>query len=282
MKRTHVTPWLATHLLLVVAGLVVIYPLLWVLKMALSPFESFAMGLSPWPTTFSLENFRRLLTATDIAGRLVFWRQLLASVSVAAASTLGALTVATPAAYALVRLRFAGREGFSKSLLLTQMFPNVVVAIPLYLLLDALGLVGTLSGLALIYASTALPFTVIMLVGYFETLPRELEEAARVDGASDWVVLTRVVLPIARPGLAVAALFAFMTAWNEFILAATFLSNETRLTLPVALQRHVGDFSTDYGLFAAGAVLVTLPVAAVFLSLERHLVSGLTSGAVRG
>jgi arabinogalactan oligomer/maltooligosaccharide transport system permease protein len=162
------------------------------------------------------------------------------------------------------------------------MFPGVVMAIPLYLLLDTLGLLDSMMGLTLVYATTAVPFCVWMMKGYFDTIPKELEEAALMDGAGRWTLFTRIVLPLARPALVVTALFSFMTAWNEFILAATFLSDETSFTLPVALQRYVGDYSTEWGRFAAGAILVSTPVMALFFALQKHLVGGLTAGGVKG
>src|SRR5690606_8788603 len=152
----------------------------------------------------------------------------------------------------------------------------------LYVLLDRLGLLSSILGLVLVYATTAIPFCVWTLKGYFDGLPRELEEAARIDGASTLQVFVRVVLPLAKPGLAVTALFSFMTAWNEFILASTFLTDETSYTLPVLLQSAVGKYSSDWGLFAAGAVLTSIPVMALFYLLQRYLVGGLTAGGVKG
>jgi arabinogalactan oligomer/maltooligosaccharide transport system permease protein len=154
--------------------------------------------------------------------------------------------------------------------------------IPLYVLLDVLGLLDALLGLVLVYATTAIPFCVWMLKGYFDTIPRDLEEAAIVDGASPAMIFWRIVLPLSRPAIAVTALFSFMTAWNEFILAATFMNAETAFTLPVVLQRYVGEYSTEWGHFAAGAVLVSIPVVALFYALQKHLVGGLTAGAVKG
>jgi arabinogalactan oligomer/maltooligosaccharide transport system permease protein len=121
-----------------------------------------------------------------------------------------------------------------------------------------------------------------MMKGYFDTIPKDLEEAAVMDGAGRWTLFFRIVLPLARPAIVVTALFSFMTAWNEFILAATFLSDETAFTLPVALQRYVGDYSTEWGHFAAGAILVSTPVMALFFALQRHLIGGLTAGGVKG
>jgi arabinogalactan oligomer/maltooligosaccharide transport system permease protein len=162
------------------------------------------------------------------------------------------------------------------------MFPGVVMAIPLYLLLDALGLLDSMAGLILVYSTTTVPFATWNLKGYFDTIPKDLEEAAMLDGASRWTTFTRVILPLARPAIAVTALFAFMTAWNEFILAATLLGDERAYTLPVVLNGYVGEFSAEWGHFAAGAILVSLPVTALFFVLQRQLVEGLTAGGVKG
>jgi arabinogalactan oligomer/maltooligosaccharide transport system permease protein len=162
------------------------------------------------------------------------------------------------------------------------MFPGVAMAIPLYILMDRLGLLDALGGLVLVYATTSIPFSVWMLKGYFDTIPKDLEEAALIDGASRLRIFLFIILPLARPAIVVTALFSFMTAWNEFILAATFMNQATSFTLPVALQRYVGDYSTEWGRFAAGAIVVSLPVMALFFALQRHLVSGLTAGGVKG
>jgi arabinogalactan oligomer/maltooligosaccharide transport system permease protein len=166
--------------------------------------------------------------------------------------------------------------------LVTQMFPGVVMAIPLYILLDTLQLLDSKAGLVLVYATTSVPFSVFTLKGYFDTLPVALEEAAIMDGADRWTVFRRIVLPLARPALAVTALFSFMTAWNEFILAATLMSDPRSFTLPVVLQRYVDDYGTEWGHFAAGSILVSLPVVALFFALQKQFVEGLTAGAVKG
>jgi arabinogalactan oligomer/maltooligosaccharide transport system permease protein len=162
------------------------------------------------------------------------------------------------------------------------MFPGVVMAIPLYVILDALGLLDSRAGLVLVYATTSVPFSVFMLKGWFDTLPRELEEAAALDGCSRWQTFTRVVLPLARPALAVTALFSFMTAWNEFVLAATLLGDPRAFTLPVVLQRYVDDYGTAWGHFAAGSLVVSAPVVALFFALQKQFVEGLTAGGVKG
>lgn len=201
-------------------------------------------------------------------------------VSLATAST--AIVIAVPAAYALARFKFVGSKAGLRGLLATQMFPTVASAVPLYLLLQALHLVDTISGLVLVYAATAVPFAIFQLKGAFETIPIEIEEAAMVDGATRFQAFVRVVLPAARPAIAITALFAFMSAYNEFILAATLLSRESAFTLPVVLQRYVGEHDAAWEPFAAGAILVSVPIMALFYLVQRQLVSGLTAGGVKG
>jgi len=314
-----------------------LYPVLWVVKMALTPGQAFVMGASPIPSTVSLDNFAhvvgvpngpgllvlfcglgvvallgmialRVLTrwrrASVVYGGLVlaalagtgahlldlnpategwlFGQQLFNSLVVASATAVVGLALSASAAYGLSRWDFPGREQGMNAFLVTQMFPGVVMAIPLYILLDALHLLDSMTGLVLVYATTAVPFSVWTLKGYFDSIPRELEEAAMLDGAGRWITFSQIILPLARPALAVTGLFSFMTAWNEFILAATFMGDPRSFTLPVVLQRYVSDYGTEWGHFAAGSIVVSLPVMLLFFALQRHFVEGLTAGGVKG
>jgi arabinogalactan oligomer/maltooligosaccharide transport system permease protein len=198
------------------------------------------------------------------------------------ATTVLGVVLACTAAYAYSRFRFPGRNAGLISFLVTQMFPGTLMLIPLYLILDWLHLLDRNAGLVFVYSTTAIPFCVWMLKGYFDTIPKELEEAARVDGASNFVIFYRIMLPLARPAIAVTALFSFMTAWNEFILAATVMNSESSYTLPVGLQNMVGQFASDWGYFAAGAILVSIPVVLLFFAFQKHLVSGLLAGGTKG
>ena len=281
MKRLRV-PLLHMSLVLICAA--TLYPVLWVIGLALDPAQGGAQSrrLWPLPAELSLRSFAELLSASDAAGQLLFVRQLANSVAVASLTTIVGLAISLTAAYAMSRFSFPGRKLGLTGLLATQMFPATMMSVPLYAILNRLHLLNSLSGLVLVYATTSVPFCVWMLKGYFDTIPRELEEAALLDGASHGQIFRKVVLPLARPAIAVTALFSFMTAWNEFILAATFLDDAARFTLPVALQRFVGEYRTEWGRFAAGALVVSAPVMALFFALQRHLVGGLTAGGVKG
>ena len=273
---------LAVHLVLVLFTAVVLYPVMWVVRMALTPSQSFAMGLSPIPEQVSAENFVAVIGHTDLDGTWVFGNQLFNSLLVSCSTALVGIVLATTAAYSLSRFRYPGRRLTMTGLLVTQMFPGTMMMIPLYILLDRLNLLDHQLGLILVYATSSVPFCTWSLKGYFDTIPRDLEEAAIVDGASRLTVFFRIILPLARPAIAVTGLFAFMTAWNEFILAAKFMNQEVSYTLPVVLQQYVGARSTAWGLFAAGAIVVSIPVMALFFGLQRHIVAGLTAGAVKG
>jgi arabinogalactan oligomer / maltooligosaccharide transport system permease protein len=285
-SHRHRPVWvsMALHATLSLVCVATIYPVLWVVKLALSPSEGMSLSANPFPnpSEVTLANFASVLGSTDLEGRWLFGRQLFASVAVSGATTIMGLTLAVTAAYALSRFKFPGREGGMQALLVTQMFPATLMMVPLYSILQKLGLLDSLSGLVMVYATSSLPFCVWMLKGYFDTIPRELEEAAVMDGANHFQVFWKVVLPLTRPALAVTALFSFMTAWNEFILAATLLNDQSLFTLPVALQRFVGEYKVEWGKFAAGALIVSAPVMALFFALQKHLVGGLTAGGVKG
>ena len=281
-KAPSVFKLVLTHLLLVATTLVVLYPVLWVIKMALTPSQAFSMDPNPIPTTFSMQNFIDVVGTRSADGSWLFGQQLFNSLFVSLVTSALGLVLACTAGYAFSRWTFPGSQMGMSLFLITQMFPGVVMAVPLYILLDEVGMLDSMLGLALVYSTTAVPFCTWNLKGYFDTIPKELEEAALMDGASRWVTFTRIILPLSRPALVVTGLFSFMTAWNEFILAATFMSDERAFTLPVVLNAYVGEFGTEWGRFAAGAILVSLPVMALFFLLQRYLVEGLTAGSVKG
>jgi arabinogalactan oligomer/maltooligosaccharide transport system permease protein len=290
-KRTGELPHLVLHAILLVVTLMTIYPILWVFTVAFSGRQSLAIvdlppdptlldrlrSVVPWPAAFSASNF------TSVWMDQPFGRWMLNSALVAAATTLLGVFLACTAAYAFSRFRFPGRRAGLMSFLVSQMFPGTLTLVPLYIILVKwLGLGSNYLGLILVYATTSIPFCVWMLKGYFDTIPRELEESALMDGASPATIFLRIVLPLAKPAVAVTALFSFMTAWNEFVLALTFMDKEAMYTAPVGLRFFVGGFSQQWGYFAAGSIVVSIPVVALFMFLQKYLVSGLTAGAVKG
>jgi arabinogalactan oligomer / maltooligosaccharide transport system permease protein len=259
------------HVALVTAAAVVLYPLLWVVKIALTGDPGFDL-FGPAPVSFA---------AFSALGAKGFVRALGMSTLVSLLATVLGLGLATTAAFVLSRLDVRGRALGIRALLVTQMFPSLLMSVPLYLLLDKLGLLGSLAGLVLVYATVSVPFSAWMLKGFFDALPVSLDEAAILDGASEWQLFWHIGLPLVRPGIAVTGLYSFMGAWNEYILAATFLNDDSRYTAPVLLKNMVGAYGAEWGPFAAGSLIVSLPVVIIFFVLQRHLVRGLMQGGVK-
>ena len=282
--RTTLLGSLVTHLILVLVTIFTLYPLLLVVKIALTPGQGFSASLWPFAdmSTATLDNFRAVVSESTPEGEWLFGRQLLNSVVISLATTVLGIFLATTAGYAFSRFKFAGRKTGLMMFLISQMFPGVMMMIPLYLLLEKLGLLNQPLGLVLVYATTAIPFCVWMLKGYFDTIPRDLEESALMDGASRFTIFWRIILPLSMPAVAVTALFSFMTAWNEFILAFTFMDDPRAFTLPVTINSYVGEKSIQWGKFAAASIMVSVPVMALFFALQKQLVGGLTAGAVKG
>lgn len=279
------------HLLLILATLGTLYPVLWVVTIAFSGKQSLSIvdlppdptawdrirAITPWPAVWSLSNFASVMRDQPFA------RWMLNSAIVAIATTVVGVFLACTAAYAFSRFKFPGQKVGMMAFLVSQMFPGTLMMIPLYIILvQWLGLGSSRVGLVLVYATTAIPFCVWMMKGYFDTIPRELEEAAVMDGATSGQIFWRIVIPLAKPAVAVTALFSFMTGWNEFILAATLMDQESMYTAPVGLRFFVGGFSQQWGYFAAGSIIVSIPVVALFFFLQKYLVSGLTAGSVKG
>ena len=265
------------HAFLVLFTFATVYPILQIVTVSLRPNDQlYSTSLALIPEGATLEAYRVMLFEKP------FLRWLLNSFVVSAAVTVFGVVLASTAAYALSRFRFRGRQAVLSTFLLTQMFPATMTMLPLYVMLRALGLLDQFAGLALAYTATALPFCVWTMRGYYETIPVELEQAALLDGCTPWQAFTKVTLPLAAPALAITALFSFMAAWSEFMVARIVISRQSLYTLPLGLESLAGQFQTEWANYAAGSLIVCVPVMVLFVVLNHAIVSGLSLGSVKG
>jgi len=265
------------HAFLYLFAFATLYPILQIVTVSLRPSDQlYSTSLALIPEGASLKAYVVMLTQKP------FLRWLGNSALVSLAVTVFGVTLASTAAYAFSRFRFRGRQPGLYLFLLTQMFPATMLMLPMYVLMRSLGLLDTFSGLVVAYTATALPFCVWTMRGYYDTIPVELEQAALIDGCSPWQAFTRVTLPLASPALAITALFSFMTAWSEFLVARIILSRQELFTLPLGLESLAGQFQTEWANYAAGSLMVCVPVMVLFVVLNRWIVSGLSLGGVKG
>lgn len=268
---------LFVYLVLFVFVVVAIYPILQVFSISLRPKSTLLSdSLAIIPPDATWDNYRALFTEQPF----LLWvgNSFLVTIIVVLTGTV----LASTAGYAFSRYRFPGRNAGLLSLLITQMFPATMLLLPLYIMLAKLNLINNFLGLIVIYSSTALPFCVWQMKGYYDTIPVSLEEAARIDGLGRFGAFYRVVLPLAAPALVITALFSFMAAWTEYIVAAQVLFYEDMFTLPIGLKSFQSNMSTEWGLYAAAALVVSIPAMVLFLVLTKWLIGGLTLGGVKG
>lgn len=251
-------------------------PIYWMIAASLTPESRLLQAPSPLPSAPSLDHYRALFDERD------FLIPVRNSLIVAALTTAVALPAATLCAYALARLRFRGRSLFLALILAVSMFPQIAIVPPLYLILRELRLLNTYPGLVFPYVTFSAPLAVWLLTGFFRQLPPELEEAAMLDGASRVRALWDVILPLAAPGVATAAILTFLYCWNEFLFALSFTLGPERYTVPVAVTLFRGRYQVPWGEVLAATVLATIPVALLVVTCQRRIVSGLTAGASKG
>ncbi|MET9070397.1 sugar ABC transporter permease [Streptosporangium sandarakinum] len=263
------------HATLIVASIISIFPIVWLVLTSLKPRDGWLSTELKIFDQPSLDNYVRVLTETGFPS----W--LLNSVIVAGLTTVIGVFLASTTGYAISRFRFPGYRGVMWMLLVTQMFPVAILIVPLYNLMAGLGLLNQIPGLVIAYMTVAVPFCAWMMKGYFDSIPREIDQAGMIDGLTPFGTFWRVILPLARPSIAVTAFYSFMTAWGEVAYASVFMTGEDTRTLAVGLQQFVGQHWSDWGLLTASAVLIALPAAVVFLLVQRHLVAGLTAGATK-
>jgi arabinogalactan oligomer/maltooligosaccharide transport system permease protein len=267
----------ASYLVLVAMSLVALFPILQVLSISLRPADRLlSTSLEIIPANATWINYVALFTERPF----LLW--LLNSSVVAFVVTVTGVTLASTAGYAFSRFRFIGKKAGLLSLLVTQMFPATMLMLPMYIMLVKLGLINTYLGIVIMYSATALPFCIWQMKGYYDTIPVSLEEAGRIDGCNQFQTFFRIILPLAAPALVITALFSFMAAWTEYVVAAQVLQDVDLWTLPLGLKSFESNMGSEWGLYGAASMIVTIPVVVLFLALSRWLVSGLTLGSVKG
>jgi ABC-type glycerol-3-phosphate transport system permease component len=255
---------------------VFLFPLYWAAVASFTPESQLFGHIGLIPTGFVIDHYRAVFTERALGTAV--WNSLI----VAGTTTLLCVPIGALCAYALARLPFRGRTLVLTSVLAISMFPQISIVSPLYLLLRELRLIDTYAGLVLPYLTFAMPLTIWLLVGFFRQLPRELEEAALMDGAGQLRTLWAIVLPLSWPGLGTTAILTFLYCWNEFLFALCFTLGPDRYTVPVAIALFRGQYQVPWGQILAGALVATLPVAILVFVAQRRIVAGLTSGAVKG
>lgn len=269
--RDLVTAVFGIALLLILA-----FPFLWVVIISFRPDSEIFTRTFQLITTFTLDNYAALLEDSP------FPTYLKNSFVVCTIATFVAVVIGLVTAYGFSRHRgFRGRKVLLILVICTQLFPFVILITPLYAMFFKLGLINSLASLILSYIAINLPFAIYLLLGYLDTIPIELDEAARIDGASALQIIFKVILPVAWPGVVTVAVYAFVSAWDEFLFALTLMTSEENKTVPVGLAGFFGEYTTQWNLVMAASVLSTLPTLVLFMFLQRKLVSDLTAGSVK-
>ncbi len=269
--------WIFHYALVAVYVAVALFPLYWMLKVSVTPNDLlYTEGVRMWPSRTTLGHYASVVENTE------FPRYFGNSVIVATATSILTTLVAAAAGYAFSRFTFRGKFWIVGLMLVTQMFPLIMIIAPVFRLFAPLGLTNSLTGLIIIYTTFNVPFAAFLMQSFFDGIPKELEEAAMIDGATRFVALRQIILPLTLPGIAATLGFVFTAAWSELLFALMLNSSANATTFPVGLLSFVSKFSVDFGQMTAAGILALLPVCIFFFLIQRHLVQGLTAGAVKG
>lgn len=279
--RKRLTRW-SLNVALFIAMAIICLPGLWIVLNSLRPTVEIMAKPPVWiPRELNLDAYVAMFSGVGSGGIPVidYFRN---SIIVATTSTVIALAIGMAGGYAFARYRFRGKSGWFLGLMLTRTVPGIALSLPLFFIYAKLGIIDTHFGLILAYVAMNVPFTIWLIDGFFRQVPRDLAEAAQIDGCTRWQAFWQVEFPLARPGIASAGIFAFLTAWNEFALASQLTRSTNSKTLPVGLLDYTAEFTIDWRGMCALAVVMIVPALALTYAVQKHLVSGLTAGAVKG
>ena len=275
-KSKKLLAGIGTYITLGLFAVVVLLPILWMLSTSFK-IESETIIIPPrWiPETFTIEAYQRLWEEYPF---LTYFKN---SIIIVLGSVIVSVAFACLAGYGVTRFKFKGKKGFTTFLLVTQMFPSIMLLIPYYKLLDTYGLNDSLLGMTLVYISFTIPFCTWMMIGFFKTIPTSLDEAAIIDGCSRWKGFLKVILPLTLPGIASSAIYAFITVWNEYMFAQTLLISPELKTLPLGIAELNGFYKILWNDMMAASVIASIPLVILFVFMQKYFVSGLTAGAVK-
>ena len=281
-RRGKVAGWgVARIVYLVLLGIFTVLPMAWMLLTSVKTQFAALQYAPEWiPSEPTLEQYTRLLSPANEVGQ-EFLRYLLNSIMVSTATTILGVVIAVPAAYAFSRFRFPGRKLLFYAVLVRNMFPAVVFLMPLFIMMKWMGLVNTAWSLILTYLTFGLPLSIWLLKGFYDNIPPQLEQAARIDGATRFQAFLFVVMPLSTPGIIATAIYSFVLAWNEYVYALTFINDKSKLTLPVGLERFFTEYATNWPGLMAASFIMSVPVVVLFLVLQKYFVRALTEGAVK-
>lgn len=254
-----------------------LFPLYWIVITSFKPQKDiFSMPIKYWPSKFTLDNYINIFKISK------FQIYITNSLIIAIVAALIVLVIAILSAYVLARFSFRGHRQIMFAFFLTQMLPGFIALAPLYIMMNKMGLLNTRFSLILMYTVGLIPFSTIMLRGFFQRIPSSLEEAAMIDGCSRFTALIRIIIPVMLPGIASTFIFAFVQNWNELFLSVMFINSDSLRTLPVAMNSFILKFDVDWGSMSAGAVISVIPTILIFAFAQRFIVEGLTQGAEKG
>ncbi len=278
MKRTKIWRLTGTYFVISLMALFIIYPLVWIFGASLTPGTSLSsFNIIPKNPTF--EHYKQLFNSDESLYLTWYWNTIKICVITMVASV---ITVSLMA-YAFSRYRFVGRKNGLVSFLILQMIPNFAALIAIFVLANVTGLVNTHLGLILIYIGGSIPMNTWLMKGYLDSIPKELDESARMDGAGHFRIFWQIIMPLSKPMIAVVAVFTFITPFTDFILAKVLLRQPEQYTLAVGLYEMVSrQYGSEFTLFAAGSILIAIPIAILFISLQKYFISGLTAGGIKG